>query len=130
MICDRLSLISVIAFIEVERVRERSRLWRTKAAAVCLASSTVQLEHLAERHRAKLKSPKRKMSIIKKSFYLAEIYTSRVLYFECMSTKSYESSRFEDYDAIKKSVISLQNQRKKCIYFQAFICTHFSFRGL
>ena len=67
------------------------------------------------------------MSIIKKSFYLAEIYTSRVLYFECMSTDSYESSGSVDYDGIKKSVISLQNRRGKCNCFQAFIFHLYSF---
>ena len=74
-----------------------------------------------------IKSSKRKISIIKKSFYLAEIYTSRVLYFECMSTDSYESSGSVDYDGIKKSVISLQNRRGKCNCFQAFIFHLYSF---
>ena len=74
-----------------------------------------------------LKSPKRKTSIIKKSFYLAEIYMSRVLYFECMSTDSYESSGSVDYDGIKKSVISLQNRRGNCNCFQAFIFHLYSF---
>ena len=64
------------------------------------------------------------MSIIKKSFYLAEIYTSRVLYFECMSTDSYESSGSVDYAGIKKICDFIAKSTGK---MQLFSGVHFSF---
>ena len=72
---------------------------------------TIEISRALLQEQNILKSPKRKMSIIKKTFYLAEIYTSRVLY-------SYESPGSVDYDGIKKSVISLQNRRGNAIVFR------------
>ena len=48
-----------------------------------------------------IKHPERKTSIIKKSFYLAEFYTSRLLHFQCLGTNSYGSWGSVDYYGIK-----------------------------